>query len=201
MIVIVDYMMGNLRSVHKACLLTRPDCIVSSDRKKIEAAQKLILPGVGAFADAVKELKKMKIFDTLKERIFSGTPFLGVCLGMQLLFSSSEEAPGVKGLDSLKGDVKLFGSKVKVPQIGWNELEFEIPRCPLFKGVKDKSFVYFCHSYYCAPKEKPIIAAKTSYGRKYASVVWKDNIFGVQFHPEKSQSAGLKILNNFLNLT
>ncbi len=200
MIVIVDYMMGNLRSVHKACLLTRPDCIVSSDRKKIEAAEKLILPGVGAFADAVKELRKIKIFDVLKEKITSGAPFLGVCLGMQLLFSSSEEAPGIKGLDALKGYVELFSQKVKVPQIGWNELEFKEKRCPLFKGVKDKSFVYFCHSYYCLPREKSIIAAETYYGRKYTSVVWKDNIFGVQFHPEKSQSTGLQILKNFLSL-
>ena len=200
MIVIVDYMMGNLRSVHKACLLTRPDCIVSSDRKKIEAAEKLILPGVGAFADAVKELRKIKIFDVLKEKITAPAPFLGVCLGMQLLFSSSEEAPGIKGLDALKGYVELFSQKVKVPQIGWNELEFKEKRCPLFKGVKDKSFVYFCHSYYCLPREKSIIAAETYYGRKYTSVVWKDNIFGVQFHPEKSQSTGLQILKNFLSL-
>ena len=200
MIVIVDYMMGNLRSVHKACALTRPDCIVSSDRKKIQAAEKIILPGVGAFADAIKELKKIKIFDTLKEKISSKTPFLGVCLGMQLLFPSSEEAPGVKGLDCLKGSVKRFSSKVKVPQIGWNELEFKEKPCPLFKGVKDKSFVYFCHSYYCLPEEKSITAAQTKYGKYYTSVVWKDNIFGVQFHPEKSQSTGLKILNNFLNL-
>lgn len=200
MIVIVDYMMGNLRSVHKACALTRKDCIVSSDRKKIEAAEKLILPGVGAFADAVKELKKIKIFDTLKDKITSGVPFLGVCLGMQLLFSSSEEAPGVKGLDCLKGRAKLFKSKVKVPQIGWNQLELKEKRCPLFKGIKDRSFVYFCHSYYCLPREKSIIAAETSYGRKYASVVWKDNVFGVQFHPEKSQSTGLQILKNFLSL-
>jgi glutamine amidotransferase len=200
MIVIVDYMMGNLRSVHKACLLTRPDCIVSSDRKKIEAAEKLILPGVGAFADAINELRKIKIFDTLKKKITSGAPFLGVCLGMQLLFSSSEEAPGVKGLGCLKGEVKLFSRKLKVPHIGWNELEFKEKRCPLFKGVKDKSFVYFCHSYYCVPKEKSAIAAETSYGQDYTSVVWKDNIFGVQFHPEKSQSTGLQILKNFLKL-
>lgn len=200
MIVIVDYMMGNLRSVHKACLLTRKDCIVSCDRKKIEAAQKIILPGVGAFADALKELKKIEVFDILKKKIASGVPFLGVCLGMQLLFPSSQEAPGVKGLDCLKGSVELFGPRVKVPQIGWNELEIKNKDCPLFKGITGSPYVYFCHSYYCRPKEKSVIAGETFYGKVYASAVWKDNIFGVQFHPEKSQSTGLKILNNFLNL-
>jgi glutamine amidotransferase len=200
MILIVDYMMGNLRSVQKACLLTRKDCKVSASWREIEKAKKIILPGVGAFADAVKELKRLKIFDVLKDKLNSGTPILGVCLGMQLLFSSSEEAPAAKGLDIIKGKVKLFTGKVKVPQIGWNQLGIKDKNCPILKGVKNNSFVYFCHSYYCAPMDKSIIAGQTDYGAKYASVIWQDNIFGVQFHPEKSQANGLKILKNFLLL-
>lgn len=200
MIVVVDYMMGNLRSVCKACLLTVDNAVVSASKKKIKDADKIILPGVGAFADAVRELKKLKLFDVLKERINAGIPFLGVCLGMQLLFTRSEEAAGVKGLDIIKGNVCRFGPNLKVPQIGWNELEIQSKDCQLFKGVRNKSFVYFCHSYYCAPKDKNVIAASTFYGRPYCSVIWKDNIFGVQFHPEKSQKVGLKILHNFLRL-
>lgn len=200
MIVVVDYMMGNLRSVLKACLLTKKDVVITSSRKKIEAAQKIILPGVGAFRDAMGELKKLKIADILRSKINQGFPFLGVCLGMQLLFSESEESPGVKGLDIIKGKVKRFSTKLKVPQIGWNQIEIRDKNCPLFKGIKNNSFAYFCHSYYCAPKEESIVAGVTYYDKEYASVIWRDNIFGVQFHPEKSQATGLKILNNFLNL-
>ncbi|MBU2541381.1 MAG: imidazole glycerol phosphate synthase subunit HisH [Candidatus Omnitrophica bacterium] len=198
MIVVVDYMMGNLRSVLKACLLTKKDVIITAERKKILAASKIILPGVGAFADAVRELKKLKLFDLLKEKIACGTPFLGVCLGMQLLFSRSQEAPGVRGLGIVEGEVKRFSNRLKVPQIGWNQLEIRDRTCKLFKGIKNKSFVYFCHSFYCQPKDKRVIAAGTFYGRSYCSVLSKGNIYGVQFHPEKSQKTGLKILSNFL---
>ncbi len=200
MIVVVDYMMGNLRSVLKACLLTKKDVVITSSRERIEAAKKIILPGVGAFKDAMKELIMLKIVDFLKRKINKGIPFLGVCLGMQLLFSESEESPGVKGLDIIPGEVIRFSQKVKVPQIGWNQIKILDRDCPLFKGVKNNSFAYFCHSYYCAPKEESIVSGITYYDKEYASVIWRDNIFGVQFHPEKSQTTGLKILNNFLSI-
>ncbi|MEW6009580.1 MAG: imidazole glycerol phosphate synthase subunit HisH [Candidatus Omnitrophota bacterium] len=200
MIVVVDYMMGNLRSVLKACLLTKKSVVISSDRKKIESAQKIVLPGVGAFSDAINELKRLKILDVLKNRINKGIPFLGVCLGMQLLFSQSEESPGSDGLDIIPGKVIRFSRKLKVPQIGWNQIKIEDKDCPLFIGIKNNQFAYFCHSYYCLPEDKSIVAGITYYGKRYASVIWRDNIFGVQFHPEKSQAAGLKILENFLSL-
>lgn len=198
MIVIVDYMMGNLRSVHKACLLTRKNTVVSAKAKDVAAAAKIILPGVGAFADAMRELKRLQLIDVLKSRIAAGIPFLGICLGMQLLFCESEESPGTKGLSIIAGKVKKFSKRLKVPQIGWNQLEIAKRESAILQGIKNKSFVYFCHSYYCIPKNKSYIAAYTNYGGRYTSVIAKDNIFGMQFHPEKSQQIGLNILNNFL---
>ena len=205
-IVVIDYGMGNLRSVAKALESLGASVVLSSHSKDIEKAEKLVLPGVGAFGDAVKELKKRNLFNCLKERIKDKeVNFLGICLGLQLLFEKSDESKGIKGLGILKGTSRPFPNSVKVPHIGWNNIKVKGKRlkvkgniCPLLRGIPDDSFFYFCHSYFVVPQDKTIIAATTNYGRDFASVIWKDNIFGVQFHPEKSQAIGLKILENFL---
>jgi len=191
-IAIIDYQMGNLRSVEKAFLKAGGRAVVTSDKKKIAKAKKVVLPGVGAFGDGMKELRKAGLVEVINDSIAQGKPFFGVCLGMQLLFEKSEEAPGVKGLGLLKGSVKKFRLKkpLKVPHMGWNRL----------KGISGAPYVYFVHSYYCAPDDKSIITATTDYGIKFASMIQKDNVFGCQFHPEKSQDAGLKILENFIRL-
>jgi len=208
MIVVIDYGMGNLRSVTKALESLGASVVLSSYPKDIENAQKLVLPGVGAFGDAVKELKKRNLFNCLKERIKDKeVNFLGICLGLQLLFEKSDESKGIKGLGILKGTSRPFPNSVKVPHIGWNNVKTRDEgrrtmdeRCPLFRDIPDNSYFYFCHSYYVVSRDKGIIAATTNYGRDFASVIWKDNIFGVQFHPEKSQAIGLKVLENFISL-
>ncbi|UCG35183.1 MAG: imidazole glycerol phosphate synthase subunit HisH [Candidatus Omnitrophota bacterium] len=208
MIVIVDYGMGNLRSVEKAGLFLGKALRVTSSRRVIEKAKKIIFPGVGHFGEAVKELKARNIFDVLIKQIKRGIPFLGICLGMQLLLEESEEAPSVKGLAVLRGKVKRFKKQgLIVPQMGWNNVKIK-PACRqagtkkenIFKGIKDESMFYFAQSYYCEPKDKKVVAATTYYGIEYASSLHKDNVWAVQFHPEKSQSLGLKIFNNFLKL-
>ncbi len=203
MIVAVDYGMGNLRSVQKAGEFLGKKIRITDKPATIKKASKIIFPGVGHFGQAVKELKKRKLYDVLKERIDCGVPFLGICLGMQLLFEKSEEAPKAKGLSVLKGTVKLFNKKgLRVPQMGWNQVNIkeEPVKGSLFKGVKDKSYFYFAQSYYCAPKSKKVIAATANYGLEYAVSVHKDNIYATQFHPEKSQKCGLKVFDNFLKL-
>lgn len=195
MIAIIDYQMGNLRSVEKAFLKVGGRAIVTSDKNKIIKANRVVLPGVGAFGDGMKELKKLGLIGVIKDVIAEGKPFFGICLGMQLLFDKSEEAPGVSGLGVLEGEVKKFkftkgsGTFVKkVPHMGWNRI------------TPGGAYVYFVHSYYCAPKDKGIITATTDYGINFASMIRKDNIWGCQFHPEKSQDVGLKILSNFMSL-
>ncbi|PIR65358.1 MAG: imidazole glycerol phosphate synthase subunit HisH [Candidatus Omnitrophica bacterium CG10_big_fil_rev_8_21_14_0_10_43_8] len=190
MIAIIDYQMGNLRSVEKAFLKAGARAVVTSDRNKILKAKKVVLPGVGAFGDVMKELKKLRLISVIKDSINDSKPFFGVCLGMQLLFEKSEEAKGIPGLGILKGSVKKFRLKppLKVPHMGWNQL----------KGISGKPYVYFVHSYYCDPKDKDIITATTDYGINFASMIQKGNIYGCQFHPEKSQGSGLKILESFI---
>jgi glutamine amidotransferase len=206
MIVIVDYGMGNLKSVANASVFLGTKVKVSDSKNVIKKAKKIIFPGVGNFAQAIKELKKRGILNVLKEKIKDGTPFLGICLGMQLLLEGSEEAPGTKGLGVIKGKVKKFKSKnLVVPHMGWNQIKIKnqkpkIKNNKLFKGVKDDSFFYFAHSYYCQPKNKEVILSTTDYGVEFASSLYKDNIWAVQFHPEKSQKLGLKVFNNFLTL-
>lgn len=192
MIAIIDYQMGNLRSVEKAFLKVGARVIVTSSKSRIIKAKKVVLPGVGAFGDGMKELRKFGLVKIVKEAITDGKPFFGICLGMQLLFEKSEEAKGISGLGVLKGAVKKFRLKqpLKVPHMGWNQL----------KGVSGKPYVYFVHSYYCDPKDKSIITAKTDYGIEFASMVNKDNIYGCQFHPEKSQDVGLRILEKFVKI-
>ena len=194
--------MGNIHSVQKALESMGAKTIVTNKPDEIKASDKAVLPGVGAFNDAMQELKTQNLISALNEHIKSKKIFLGICLGMQLLFEKSEEARKSKGLGILKGIVKRFENKdnLKVPHMGWNQLKVKNSACPLLKDLADNSYVYFCHSYYPQPKDERIIAATTDYGIDFTSVLWQDNIYGVQFHPEKSQEVGLKILKNFVNL-
>jgi len=201
MIAIIDYGMGNLRSVAKALESVGARVIVLSNKKDIFCAEKLVLPGVGAFSDAMQELKKRDLLDSILEHIQNGKPFLGLCLGMQLLFEKSEEAKGVKGLSIFKGEVKRFKkSSLKVPHMGWNQVKFSKVKSGIFKGIDDDSYFYFVHSYYARPRDKSIITGTTDYGLDFASSIQKDNIFAMQFHPEKSQKTGLKLLRNFMEM-
>ncbi len=206
MIVIVDYGMGNLKSLENSARFLSKRVRVSDSPATISKAKKIILPGVGHFGRAVKELKKRKLFNLLKEKINQGIPLLGICLGMQLLLEKSQEAPGIKGLGVIRGQVRKFANKkLIVPHMGWNQIRIKDKgkrkkENVLFKGVKDGSFFYFAHSYYCQPKESGVILSTTTYGSKFASSLHKDDIWAVQFHPEKSQKLGLKVFNNFLKL-
>ena len=202
MIAIIDYGMGNIHSVRKALEFMGAQTLVTNQPKDIKTCDKAVLPGVGAFDDAMSELKKQNLISALNAHIKAKKIFLGICLGMQLLFEESEEAKESKGLGILKGKVKRFENKdsLKVPHIGWNQLKLERFTCPLFKDMPDNAYVYFCHSYYPQTNDRGIIAATTEYGINFSSVLWQDNIYGVQFHPEKSQEVGLKILKNFVNL-
>jgi imidazole glycerol-phosphate synthase subunit HisH len=201
MIAIIDYGMGNIHSVNKALRLYGAKTLVTSNPKEIKPCEKAVLPGVGAFDDAVAQLKREDLISSLKDFIKDKKPFLGICLGMQLLFEESEEANKEKGLGVLKGKVaRLKESKgQKVPHVGWNQLKLK-SECPLLKGIPDNSYVYFCHSYYPQPLNDNIVAATTDYGVDFASFAWQDNVYGAQFHPEKSQKIGLKIIENFVNL-
>jgi len=202
MIAIIDYGMGNIHSVKKALETFGAKTIVASSPQDLLNADKAVLPGVGAFDDAMQALDKSLLIKAISEFIAGGKPFLGICLGMQILFEKSQEAKTKKGLGVLKGEVVRFTDKpaFKVPQIGWNELVIERKECPLLEKISSDSFVYFCHSYYPVPAECGICAATTNYAVKFASVVWKNNVYGVQFHPEKSQKTGLRMIDNFVNL-
>lgn len=214
MIAVIDYGMGNLRSVQKALEEVGAKARVTSDPADIKRCGKVVFPGVGAFGDAMKELRRRGLVDPIKDAIASGKPFLGLCLGLQLLFEKSEEAPGTKGLCVLKGEVKRFrdswivdcGSKkrLKVPHMGWNEIDrytiTDTRSTKLLQGVPNGSYMYFVHSYYVKPKDRASILTTTDYGIDFVSGVCKDNIYGLQFHPEKSQALGLKILKNFVGL-
>ncbi|MFH0826484.1 MAG: imidazole glycerol phosphate synthase subunit HisH [Candidatus Omnitrophota bacterium] len=199
-IAIVDYGMGNIHSVNKALQLYGAQTLITSAPEAIASAQKCVLPGVGAFDDAMQELKKQNLIDCLREYVRLGKPLLGVCLGMQLFFEESEEGRSAKGLGFLKGKVKKFkpSNGKKVPHMGWNQIQKSKSDCPLLKDVADNSFVYFCHSYYPEPRETETVAATTPYGLDFASLVWKGHLYGVQFHPEKSQAVGLKMFENFV---
>jgi glutamine amidotransferase len=200
-IAVVDYGMGNIRSVSKALEAAGASVIVSDRAKEILKADKMVFPGVGAFRDAMSELRSRKLIDPIREFIDDGKPFLGLCLGLQLLFGRSEEAGSCKGLGIVGGKVLRFRSrKLKIPHMGWNQLSGIRHGCPLFKGVPDGSYVYFVHSYYALPEYKGSISAYTGYGVRFASAIWSDNIYATQFHPEKSQALGLKIMRNFVKI-
>ncbi len=203
MIALVDYGSGNLRSVEKALTQVDGDPKRFQSGDGIQNADGIVLPGVGAFDDCILALKKQGLVEPILEFIESGKPFLGICVGYQALFEKSEEFQSTEpGLGLFKGIVKRFPSDagIKIPQIGWNQIDFTKKDCPLFEGIPEGSYAYFVHSYHPEPEDPQIIATQTNYGVTFASSVWKDNIFATQFHPEKSQQVGLKILSNFVNL-
>jgi len=204
MIVIIDYGMGNLRSVEKALLKLGHQAIVTRDKNAIKSASGVVLPGVGAFDAAISELRASNLEGAIIEEIAMGKPFLGICLGLQLLFNESEEG-SLKGFGILPGKVKKFdfkpplSSRLKVPQMGWNSIKIKKP-APYYEGVENGSMMYFVHSYYAVPDETSVVATTTEYGVDFCSSIAKDNMFGVQFHIEKSGDLGLKVLDNFAKL-
>lgn len=195
-VAIIDYGVGNLRSVEKAFAATGCDAIVTSDVRVLRAAERLVLPGVGAFAACMNALHEHGFEDFVRERVAAGVPLLGVCVGMQMLFDESDEFGGAEGLKLIKGKVKRFDNGLHVPQIGWNQITKKREH-PLLEGVENDSFFYFVHSYFCAPDDERDALAETEYGDDYVSIVAKENVCGVQFHPEKSQATGLRVLKNF----
>ncbi|MBE5957669.1 MAG: imidazole glycerol phosphate synthase subunit HisH [Lachnospiraceae bacterium] len=201
MIAIIDYDAGNIKSVEKAFEYLGEKTVLTSDRDIILAADKVILPGVGAFGDAMAKLKSHNLVNTIYDVVDKKTPFMGICLGLQLLFENSEESEGVPGLGILKGDVVRFPDEIglKIPQIGWNSLNYP-SRGRLFEGIPEESYVYFVHSYYLKAKDPSIVKATTEYGVEVHASVEKDNVFACQFHPEKSGDVGLAILKNFAGL-
>jgi imidazole glycerol-phosphate synthase subunit HisH len=198
MILIIDYGMGNLRSVAKAFESLGAQVLVSADPNDLTKADKIVLPGVGSFDHAVRELKKRCLFEPLKEAIQT-KPYLGLCLGLQLLFRKSEEGKE-EGLGIFEGTVKRFPAQLKVPHMGWNQVTFKSKDCPLWKSVPNESFFYFVHSFYATETSDGIEEGSTDYGVNFVSAVWKQKIFATQFHPEKSQKWGLQILKNFIEV-
>ena len=200
MIAIIDYDAGNIRSVEKAMSFLGAEAVLTRDRDTILKADKAILPGVGNFKDAMVRIREYGLEDTIHEFVKSKKPFLGICLGLQLMFESSEESPGEKGLCLLPGKcMKIPSDELKVPQIGWNSLMFP-KKSKLFDGISDGAYVYFVHSYYLESGDESDVAATTEYGVHIHAAVEHDNIFACQFHPEKSSDVGLKILKNFISL-
>lgn len=199
MIALIDYDAGNMRSVEKALIHLGEKPIVTRDREKILSADRIILPGVGSFGDAMENLEKFGLPDILKEAVDSGIPLLGICLGMQVLFEESEESKGVKGLGFLKGKILRIPAKegLKIPHMGWNSLEY-LREGRLFQDILEHSYVYFVHSYYLKAEDEDIVTATADYGVKIHASVERGNIFGCQFHPEKSGEIGLQILKNFV---
>ena len=193
---IIDYGVGNLRSVEKAFAATGCEAVVSSDENVLRGAERLVLPGVGAFASCMNALRERGFDLLVRERAAAGTPLLGICVGMQMLFDVSDEFGTTIGLGLLRGRVRRFESGLVVPQVGWNRI-YQKQQHGLFNGVGDGSFSYFVHSFYCEPEATDLVIGETEYGVKYASVVAQGNVCGVQFHPEKSQAVGLQMLKNF----
>ena len=195
-VAIIDYGVGNLRSVEKAFAATGCEAFISGDEEVLRGAERLVLPGVGAFGACMKALKERGFDRLVREKASEGTPLLGVCVGMQLLFEESDEFGSTPGLGLLKGTVRRFGNELVVPQVGWNRIHQKREHA-LFDGIADGAFCYFVHSFYCQPSDEAVVVGETEYGRRYASVVTQENICGVQFHPEKSQDVGLRMLRNF----
>jgi glutamine amidotransferase len=203
MIALIDYGAGNLRSVYKALKFVGADVKIVTRPSEIGDARALVLPGVGAFDDCIHALDRQELLRGALDFVRSGRPFLGICVGYQALFEKSEEFNScATGLSLFGGKVVRFDSSngLKVPQIGWNQIEITKPDCPLFKDIENGSYVYFVHSFYPQPADRSIIATETNYGNRFASAVWKENIFATQFHPEKSQKVGLQLLKNFVSL-
>lgn len=206
MISIIDYDAGNIKSVEKAIEFLGEEVEITSDKEKILASDGVILPGVGAFGVAMEKLHSRNLVETIKEYAKTGKPFLGICLGLQLLFDESDETPGVKGLGLLEGKIKRIpseyedGTTLKVPHIGWNSIDIN-PSSKLMKGIPSDSYVYFVHSFYLEAANLSDVIATTEYGVKIHAAVERDNIMATQFHPEKSSDVGLKILSNFIAMT
>lgn len=199
MIALIDYGMGNLGSVAKALARVGCEPCITDDPAVVLRADGVVLPGVGAFDDCIRNLTARNLDVAVKDVIAAGTPFLGICLGLQMLFEASEEGGKFPGLGIFRGKVVRFTHNLKIPQIGWNQIQIRKP-APHLKGVADGSWVYFVHSYYVVPEDPSIVACTTEYGYEFVSAVWKDNVFATQFHPEKSQAVGLRILENFAAL-
>jgi glutamine amidotransferase len=201
MIAIIDYGMGNLRSVQKGLERVGHAATITNDPAALADAERLILPGVGAFRDAISALRERKLVAPIRAAIDSGKPFLGVCLGLQLLFDVSYEDGEHQGLGIVPGEVVRFQlpGEYKVPHMGWNEVRLR-RRPPVFAGIEDRAHFYFVHSYYVVPRDSAVIALETDYAEPFCSGIWRDNLFAVQFHPEKSQDAGLRLLKNFAEL-
>ena len=209
MIIIVDYGMGNLRSVSKALERVGAEVCVTSDPSQVENAGKLILPGVGAFDVAMQELAARRLIEPINAVLAAGKPYLGICLGLQLLFERSEEGRGAEGLGVLRGTVKRLaaGPPLKIPHMGWNQVlstqhtaHSTQDGCPLLDGIPSGSFFYFVHSYYADPVDRSLVCLESDHGQRFAAMIWSGNLFAAQFHPEKSQSVGLKVLKNFVDL-
>lgn len=202
-IALIDYGSGNLRSAQKALLKVGADVRIARKPEELDGARAVVLPGVGAFDDCVNALQKQELLEASRKFIQSGRPFLGICVGYQALFERSEEFNScAAGLGVFQGKVVRFTEKpgLKIPQIGWNQLDLARPECPLFRGIPEGSYVYFVHSFFPQPTDPSIVAARTTYGQPFASAVWRDNVFATQFHPEKSQKVGLQLLKNFVEL-
>jgi len=207
MIAIIDYGMGNLRSVQKGFEHTGNAAMMAHDPAALADAAKLVLPGVGAFRDAIAALQARGLVEPIRAAIAAGKPFLGICLGLQLLFDRSFEDGEYQGLGVVPGDVVRFAvpsasqgpSDFKVPHMGWNQVRFR-SRPPIFAGLDDGAYFYFVHSYYVVPRDPSVVATETDYPRPFCSSIWRDNLFATQFHPEKSQDAGLRVLKNFAEL-
>ena len=203
MIALLDYGSGNLRSVEKALRKVGAEVRLVTRPEKLKEAQAAVLPGVGAFDDCITAMQKQELLGGVRDFIASGRPFLGICVGYQALFEKSEEFNScAAGLGIFKGKVVRFPDQpgLKVPQIGWNQIELARSDCPLFRGISDRSYVYFVHSFFPRPDDPSIVATRTAYGESFASSIWRENVFATQFHPEKSQDTGLKLLRNFVEL-
>ncbi|QUH24999.1 imidazole glycerol phosphate synthase subunit HisH [Serpentinicella alkaliphila] len=196
MIAIVNYGMGNLRSVQKAFETVGYDAIVTYEKEDIKNSKAIVIPGVGAFYDAMNNLKNLGLDEVIREEVSTGKPFLGICLGMQILFSYGYEVEKSEGLNVITGDIVKIPEGNKIPHMGWNNLNIKF-ESSILKGADPQSYFYFVHSYYAKPQSKDVVIATTDYGIEIPAIVQKDNIFGIQFHPEKSSSTGLKILKNF----
>jgi glutamine amidotransferase len=201
MIAIIDYQMGNLRSVQKAFERVGHAAAITADPKVLEQADHVVLPGVGAFADAIAEIRRRELIEPIRAAIESGKPFLGICLGLQMLFDVGYEDGVHEGLGVIPGEVRRFNvpAEYKVPHMGWNHVKQRRP-APIFHGIADKAHFYFVHSYYVVPKDESVIAGEASYPEPFCAAIWRDNLFATQFHPEKSQAAGLQLLKNFAEL-
>ena len=201
MIAIIDYGMGNLRSVQKAFERVGATAKITDSAEDLKSAEKIVLPGVGAVRPAMEKLEQLNLIDPIQSNIQSGKLFLGICLGFQLLFDKSEEGGESKALGILPGTVKRFEGDIRVPHMGWNTLQLNQTDCALFKNLPTDASVYFCHSYYACPEDNSVTATSTEYGKTFTSSVHYENIYGTQFHPEKSQSIGLNMLKNFTEIS